>query len=149
MKYLRLALLLFLTLLLSVRGAVAAAMMCPPAGPSPHLSAVAVTPELAAPVNAAGKATDHSPGHDHRHGNALHLHTHAGLGGDVADDHAIPLNSQDKCDLCAASCCATTLMSAPLQALQPPQTMMRVPPGHGAPVPSFFSDGQERPPRSI
>lgn len=135
MKTLRLCLLLLLVLLLPIRGAVAAAMMCPPA-------------VGAAQVDVAGHLHDTGHGgvqlehgHDHAaaHGQAGHGEHHGAGGG----------TSQDKCNLCAASCFVTPLVGEAFTAPQPPLEAARVLPQADAAAASFLSGGLERPPRSI
>jgi len=58
-------------------------------------------------------------------------------------------SSADKCNLCVAFCSVTPLLSE-LPAVPAPQEMTAVSfPSYAAVSPSFFSDGEERPPRSI
>jgi hypothetical protein len=130
-KLLRLCLLLLLVTLLPIRGAVAAAMMCPPTAGAPH----------AMQASDAGHA--HGTGHDHvhaaDHGHAEHgEHHEAGAG-----------TPQDKCNLCAASCFVTPLVSEPYAAPPPPMEAARVVPQPDAAAASFVAGGPERPPRSI
>lgn len=122
MKRVRLWLLLFLCVLLPVRGAVAASMAC--AMPMP----VPMQHHLPMP---------HPPMALHGEGHAHHQ----------VPDAATP--AHDKCNLCAASCCLTPLPSQP-PAVAPPLEAAAAPfPAFDAPPVSFLSDGQERPPRSI
>lgn len=139
-KHLRLVLLLLLAVLLPIRGAVAAAMMCPPATGAQQATVM----ERAGGAHADGAVN----GMDHAHG---HGHHHAEPAGESSDghQHSSSVGAQDKCNLCAASCFVTPLVSDPLNAPQPPEVVTRVPPDLNAPAPSFLSDGQERPPRSI
>ena len=75
----------------------------------------------------------------------------AGLHGDglSSGGDADASSPQDRCTLCAAFCSLTPLVgSAP--GLFVPQALPAAPfPALSAPVPSFLSDGQERPPRSL
>lgn len=125
-KILRIWLLVLLAMLLPLRGAIAAALPCEglgqhaPAGRAPmHHHMDAADAQAHAPASA-----DHGP---HRH------------------DHAGP----DKCNLCA-SCCATVPLllafSPTVAALDGPVAYFALVP---APAPTFLSDGQERPPRSL
>jgi hypothetical protein len=158
-KTVRICLLLLLAVLLPVRGAVAAAMLCAPAGVG-----APGEPRMGAqhPAHAMGH---HAMGH---HAMGLHPIGHHAIGhqGDGADAHAAHpavlhgdgLSSvgdpdasgpQDRCTLCAAFCSLTPLVgSAP--GLFVPQALPAASfPALSAPVPSFLSDGQERPPRSL
>lgn len=137
----RLWLLLLLAVLLPLRGAMAAAMLCPPAGAGSPTEAVAGTHhhehehEDAAPAGAD-------------HGEArLAAHAH---GASSAHDHgaATPAMADD-CDLCAAFCSVATVLSSP-PAFDAAQDLGAFPyPNANAPSPSFVSSGPERPPRSI
>ena len=138
MRTIRIWLLVLLAVLLPVRGAVAAAMLCPPAsadGPS----AVAV----------AGSEMDHHAmdgvdhaAHDHAdHENAEHDSDAPSSGG----HH----DGFGKCNLCCDFCSVTPLLST-LPAVPTPTNLSSASfPALLAPAPSFLSDGQERPPRSI
>ncbi|KQY88305.1 DUF2946 family protein [Pelomonas sp. Root1444] len=120
MKPVRICLLLLFALLLPLRGAVAAAMLCPAGGAGMH-------GELGT-----------QPPMDHAHHGAGHAH----------DDSHHPAGT-DKCTLCAAFCSLTPLPSA---APALPEPLGRIAVGltdHAAPPPDFFSDGQERPPRTF
>jgi len=119
-KNLRIWLLVLLAILLPLRGAIAAAAPCVGTGhPAP---------------------VEHAQMHHHMEaaqieiGHAHHHHDHAGA---------------DKCNLCS-SCCSTApliLTFAPTVAALDGQSADF--PLVQAPAPTFLSDGQERPPRSI
>lgn len=129
MRTARLCLLLFLALLLPLRGAVASAMLCgaglPPAAAHAHHHA------QQAPD---GAAAGHGAEHHHAHHAPAPTHD------------AQP--AADTCNLCAASCGLTPLPSAPPAVLAPPEGAAAPFPEVDAPPASFLSDGQERPPRS-
>lgn len=129
MKLLRIWLLVLLATLIPVRGAVAAAMLCSAAGPGSQGELRVMDPRAAGGVHDA-EAQAH-----HRHdGGAGHDHKAA---------------QKDKCNLCAASCALTPLLSEPA-GISEPRDLADVPfPSITAPAPSFLSGGQERPPRSI
>ena len=143
-KTVRLCLLLLLAVLLPARGAVAAAMLCAPAGVG-----AAGEPRISShpPSHAMGH---HAMGH-HGDGADTHAAHPAGLHGDglSSGGDADASSPQDRCTLCAAFCSLTPLVgSAP--GLFVPQALPAAPfPALSAPVPSFLSDGQERPPRSL
>jgi hypothetical protein len=122
-KMFRLWLLLLLAMLLPIRGAVAAGMLCPVGG-----FGVKVEAQL-------GK-------HAHSHDGAGHHHDDTGSS---SHDQA---GSTDKCNLCSAFCSVTGLVSSQV-ALAEAQPVPTVFPHIHPPPPSFFSDGQERPPRTI
>ncbi|HEY9029395.1 MAG TPA: DUF2946 family protein [Burkholderiaceae bacterium] len=125
MKTLRIWLLLLLAVLLPVRGALAAAMPC--AGEGLH--------QPAGLVHAGAQLHHHmhAPGDAHAHA-AAHAHAHAGV---------------DKCNLCASCCSATPLpatFSLTIAPLEEPSASF---PALQASTPTFLSEGQERPPRSV
>ncbi|MEO8154449.1 MAG: hypothetical protein ABI605_15370 [Rhizobacter sp.] len=130
MKTARLWLLVFLSLLLPIRGAVAAAMLCPASVGGAQSTASAHLAKMGHHMQAAG-------GEDH----AMHHHgaqERAGHDGSAAE----------KCNLCSDCCSLTPLLSSPLS-LAAPQDFSTISfPDLFAPAPSFVSDGQERPPRS-
>ncbi|HSI49992.1 MAG TPA: DUF2946 family protein [Ideonella sp.] len=126
MKALRLCLLLLLAVLLPLRGAVAAAMLCP-GGQAMQLQL------SAAP---AGMAM-----HDH-----AHMHEHEAQAGQA--HHAQPSGELAKCNTCCDFCAMTPLPATePLLPVAQALANVRYP--HLlAPAPSFVSGGQERPPRA-
>ena len=103
-------------------------MLCPPAG-------VGTQSELR-----LSAADDDAVGHTH----AVDEHTHADAS---HHDHGQP--GSDKCNLCSAFCSITPLLSAMPSVPQPFDLTAASFPDLAAPAPSFLSDGQERPPRSI
>jgi hypothetical protein len=114
-KTLRLWLVLLLAVLIPVRGAVAAAMLCLPS---------------AVPAHAEMQVEDHSH-HEHAdHDGAGH---HAG----------------GQCTLCSACCSSASIPSSVPRVAMPPGLVATTFPNLSAPAPTFLSDGQERPPRSI
>lgn len=136
MKSLRLWLILLLAVLLPLRGTLAAAMMCPVAGTGVQTE-----------VQIAEEA--HDPGHAHSHGASAGDHG-AGHASQAVDHHDIAStgDASDKCNLCSAFCSVTGMVSGTATAAEP-QSVATVFPHLYAPPPSFLSDGQERPPRSI
>lgn len=137
MKAFRFWLLLLLAVLLPLRGAVAAAMLCPVAGSG-------MQSEWRAPSD-THQAMDHVMAHDPAH--AAHAHE-----GDAAEGHHHgdgQGQASDECNMCSAYCSITPLVQAVPglpRPLDPPSVKF---PGLSPPAPSFLSDGQERPPRSI
>ena len=136
MKSLRVWLLVLLTVLLPLRGAMAAAMLCPPAGTGVQTE-----------VHIAGQAHDH--GHSHADGTHDH-HAQLSLESQHSDHHdfASAGDPTDKCNLCTAFCSVTGMVSGQATVAEP-QRVATVFPHLYAPPPSFFPDGQERPPRTI
>ena len=140
MKLLRLWLLVLLAVLLPVRGAMAATMLCAPAGGSHHST----------------EAMDHGSGHgDHAsgHAHADSVHAHADSAHDDApQDHgkgAHDRSTDDKCNLCSASCSSPPLPSASTGVGEPVALASLSYPDLSAPAPTYQSDGQERPPRTL
>ena len=133
----RLCLLVVLAVLLPLRGAVAAAMLCSPTGTGMQ------TELRIQPAAHHAMEQDQGIAHDH-HGSVHHDHAaseHAG------SDQGHP--SSDHCNLCSAYCSITPLLSA-LPTLPHPLDAPAVKfPDIASPAPTFLSDGQERPPRSI
>jgi uncharacterized protein involved in copper resistance len=132
-KILRIWLLVLLAVLLPVRGAVAAAMLCPPAGTGTQT-------ELRLHDHASGHALMDAAEHqyaDHDHGSGVHSH------------HDGSSATTDRCNLCSAFCSVTPLMSSPPTLPLPQEPAAIRFPDFTVPAPSFISDGQERPPRSI
>ena len=124
MKSIRVCLLVLLALLLPIRGAVAAAMLCPMAEAGTQAQQV------------------HGPHEHHDHASS---HSHAA---DHTADHAAA-KVADRCHLCSAFCSLTPLMSGVPTVAAPPGLAATAFPDFSAPSASFLSDGQERPPRSI
>jgi hypothetical protein len=139
-KAFRIWLLLLLAVLLPVRGAVAAAMLCPMAGSGLQSEAGLLA--------VAHPAMDHAMPHDPAHAQHEDEHEHAAAG-HHDHDHGQGHAASDECNMCSAYCSLTLLVSeaqgfpAPLDA---PAVRF---PDLSSPAPTFLSDGQERPPRSI
>ncbi len=135
MKNLRHALLILLMLLLPLRGAVAAAALCPLADAAPA-TAMATNPSMVAgpaghAMGAHRDAADQGAGAEADHGAGHH-----------ADSH-------DKCNLCSACCAATPLMSTVPAPFEPLAAAAVGFPALQAAAPSFIVTGPERPPRSV
>ncbi|WP_374564695.1 hypothetical protein [Ideonella sp.] len=132
MKVIRIWLLVLLAALLPARGAIAAAMLCPPAAVGSDTMLMQHGHQDHAPHDHADSAQhgDHGGTHDHTH------------------DSKGPAG-HDKCNLCSACCSATPLLSAMPSVPQPHGLAAASFPDVSAPAPSFLSDGQERPPRSF
>lgn len=129
MRTVRIWLLLLLAVLIPVRGAVAAAMLCLPAAGSEQ---------------AAVQLQDHS---HHEHGaHAAHSSADDDAGHDgPANGH----HASGQCTLCSACCSSASLLSSVPVVAVPPGLVAASFPDLSAPAPTFLSDGQERPPRSI
>lgn len=145
MKALRLFVLLLLAVLLPLRGAVAATMVCAEPG------------EANQTVMAVGAAhhdmhSGHPHGSDHDvSSDAQATHgDHAVHPPSVADSHDDGAwAASDTCHICASGCHAAALATTAPVVAGPVMTAKVVFPTISAPAPAFQSDGQERPPRSI
>ncbi len=126
-KTLRIWLVVVFAVLLPVRGALAAAMLCPMTAPA-----------STAASNAQHAAMGHSmPDATPDHARMAH--------GQV---DAQPTSAPDNCNLCCDFCSVTALAnSLPTLPTAPAHATLSFP-DLSAPAPSFLSDGQERPPRS-
>jgi hypothetical protein len=134
-KHLRVLLMLLLVVVLPVRGAMAAAMLClPQDGPQNQ------------EVMVQHLGGEWSQSHDHaQHGDGHHSradHTQAGQDDDLASGTA------DDCNLCASFCSLTPLASTAPD-LRHPWAQAALNPAPSVPAPSFVSDGEDRPPRTI
>jgi hypothetical protein len=128
-------LLVFLAALLPIKAALAATMLCPPAG-------VGTQGELRAVQGSAAGFHDGSPVRSvHEH--PAHEH------GSAASDRDVPPGPHDPCSVCSAFCSVTPLVGGLPSVFAPPTRSVGVFPDLSAPPPSFLSDGQERPPRTI
>jgi hypothetical protein len=132
-KAIRVWLLVLLAVLLPLRGALAAAMLCPVAdnGVQVELQVVAHTHH----------------GSDRQAVEAIHGHGD-GQGGATANHHSADANSGETCNFCSAFCSVPGLVGAALVLSSPQLSSPGFPPLY-APPPSLVLDGQERPPRSI
>jgi len=137
-RTLRIWLLVLLAVLLPVRVAVAAAMLCPPASANGQSGVGTAVSEVDPHTR---DAVDHAA---HEHAN----HQHAGHDSDApsAGEHH---DGFGKCNLCCDFCSMTPLLSTLPSVPTPPSLSSVAFPAFLAPAPSFLSDGQERPPRSI
>ena len=138
MKAFRLWLLLVLVVLLSVRGAVAAAMLCNVAGSGVQAEVTAVEHPLG--HHQANQAMAHDHGSDHGHAGAA-----ADAPSDPQGHHDV---GSDKCNLCSAYCSLTPLVGAVPALAEPLDLTAAQLAAPTSPAPSFVSDVQERPPRT-
>jgi hypothetical protein len=135
-KSLRIWLLLLLVVLLPVRGAVAAAMLCPPSDAGSPMEVV---------------VSDHHVGPEVVNGAAHHDHAqdhHAMTGGEQGHG-ASQLHAPENCNLCSAICSFTPMVNSPPQVAAPQEIAAVAFPDLDVPALSFLLNGQERPPRSI
>ncbi|MEJ7930137.1 hypothetical protein WG922_09135 [Ramlibacter sp. AN1015] len=126
-------LLLLLAVLLPARGALAVSMPC--SGPPAHVQAQA---------QPSGHGHEHVTQESSSHHDAT-AHEHTGTGDAGGHGHT---GASDKCNLCAASCSVTGLVSGSVTVaeLQPVSTVF---PHLYVPPASFVPEGQERPPRTV
>lgn len=117
-----------MAILLPIRGAVAATMLCPEGEGTDTAVLVAVD----------GRHDMHS---DHA---ASHHHTAK----DVTDDSS-SVKHPTTCQFCASGGCMASIVGAVLSLGQHSLTSSVYFPALTAPVPAFQSDGQDRPPRTI
>jgi hypothetical protein len=129
-KAFRLWLLLVLVVLLPVRGAVAAAMLCNVAGSG---------------VQAEVPAVEHPLGHHQAEQAMAHDHAAADAPSDPQGHHDA---GSDKCNLCSAYCSLTPLVGAVPAFAEPLDLTAAQLAAPASPAPSFVSDVQERPPRT-
>lgn len=138
MKLLRIWIVVLLAVLLPIRGAMAAVMPC---APSSGVSQA----EMHVQVDA-----DEADGHRHHagHGDAVQAGEHA------AHDHDDPSSpdhdhASQKCNMCSASCSVPPMPAASAGLIEPTVLTEASYPELAAPAPTFQSDGQERPPRTL
>lgn len=128
MKTVRILLLVLLAMLLPFRGVVAAAVPVADAADGSRI-------ELRL--------------HQHSHLDSHAAHCESGHAHGAHGEHEHPFGGWGECSLCAASCSTSSLMSA-VPTLAPPVSFVALEfPSLHVPAPSFLSDGQERPPRSL
>ena len=129
---------MLLAALLPVRGAMAAAMMCPPQLGTPALELTTHAPAV------------HAHEHKHEH---KHLHQHEGAASPHASIEKGPAQhdhddgqGHERCSLCASCCSAVRLMSTLVRLPQALAAAQSFPPVF-APAPRFLSGAEERPPK--
>jgi hypothetical protein len=134
-KYLRTFILILLAVLLPVRGAVAAAMLCP--GESMTIATVVVAEHGHHDMHAGQDVqSHHTATHDHSHG---HPSNDSPSG-----------THQSACQFCAGGgCCVTPLAFAPPAVVSPMLITSAAFPALTARVTVHYPDGQDRPPRTI
>jgi len=136
-KSLRLCFVLLLAVLLPLRGAFAAGLLCPVAN---HAAPAEARLVQHAHAHADMEGLDH--GHQH-HQHSAQVHA----AGDT-QSHSAGHADAGKCNLCCDLCSVTGLAGAGITVASPPGPAA-VFPQLGAPPPSFIAEGEERPPRSI
>jgi len=126
-KVLRLILIVVLAVLLPLRGVVAASMLCPEGRGA----------------GAAVQAVDDHDHHGHHEGDA-----HADHGHDHGQEEGASSDHAGGCNSCAASCCASALLSDMPRLPGSPEAVAADFPTLDEPAADHPSDGQDRPPRS-
>lgn len=151
-KSLRIFLLVLLALLLPVRGAVAATMVCATAGQAGGLAASAAHGPLGLHTDGAGPAAGHLQHAVHAASDHPVQHLHAGAA-DGAMDGAVDGASEgagsDSCPICASGCGLTALLTAVPCTVGEPLAAQAPFPGVAVPALDFQLDGLDRPPRTI
>jgi hypothetical protein len=133
-KHLRTVILVLLTVLLPVRGAVAATMLCAGAAPV-HGTVAAVGDAGHDPHAGHGMAAPHTGAHESAHADA--------------PDDAPSGGHASACQFCAGGgCCVTPLAFAPPAVQSPHRVTVAVFPTLTARVTAHYPDGQDRPPRT-
>lgn len=129
MKHLRIIILIMLSILLPIRGAVAATMLC---ADGEELGTAAVVAE--------------HDGHD-MHADHAAAHHHAG---DVAPEADTSQGDHPAtCHFCASGCCMAAIVGTGPSLGEPSLASSVIFPALTARIPAFQSDGQDRPPRTI
>ena len=136
MKLFRFWLLIVLAVMLPLRGAMAGAMLCAPAGSGIQSEAIVAGHDAGGHHDVFDAAA-----HDHARGDHSVHHGHESGGG--------LLVSPDSCNFCSAYCSLTPIVSSLPTLVAPNDLAAAAFPELRARVASFLSDGQERPPRSI
>lgn len=135
-RSLRILVLLVLATLLPLRGALAAALMCPPAAAGAQVE--------------VGLHEAHMQHHAANDAFVAHRHHAADMGNaQSAGLDEWSAAAQDKCDVCSTFCSATPMLGALPQLTLAQDLAQAHSPALDAAAPSFLSDAQERPPRSI
>ncbi|TAM17996.1 MAG: hypothetical protein EPN62_19730 [Candidimonas sp.] len=133
MKRPRIWLLILLAILLPIRGAVAAGMLCE-----------------APDAYAATASHSHQPANGH-----IPVHADVQPAQDATHDgtfvsHGTSFGDADSCNLCVVFCCSVTAMVSQVLTVPAPLDLASAPiPVFAAAAPSFVPDGFERPPRTI
>lgn len=142
MKLLRIWFVVLLAVLLPIRGAMAATMPCAPTSAAAQVGMY---------VEAAD--ADHGDAHPHHSDHAAQMaavdasdHSAHDHGSQSSSDHD---HKSQKCNMCSASCSVPPMPSASAGISEPMVLTDASFPSLAAPAPSFLSDGQERPPRTI
>lgn len=137
MKNLRVVILVLLALLLPIRGAMAAAMLCPGDGSGPSSAAAVEQVHVVMPA-------EHG-----LHDAQATAHHHPSDGDASDDDTSVSDGQPTACQVCASGCCLTPLAFAPPSVQARVLTTSAVCPALSLAIPAFESGGEDRPPRTI
>ncbi|MEP6874860.1 MAG: hypothetical protein ABI887_10890 [Burkholderiales bacterium] len=129
MKHLRILILVLMSILLPIRGAVAATMLCP-VGEGTSTAALFA-----------------EQGHDEMH--ADHSVTHHHASGEAPNDEPSSGEHPTTCHFCASGCWMASIVGMVPSLGQPGLTSSVTFPALTTRIPVFQSDGQDRPPRTI
>jgi len=140
-KHLRTFILVLLAVLLPIRGAVAAALLCP-GGVKTDVTVVVGEHGHYAQHLDHGTPMDHSASHEHH--SASHDEAHDATTG----DESATGGGTGTCQFCASGCCMASMVGSVPSLGQPVVTGSAVFPMLAVPVAAFQSDGQDRPPRT-
>lgn len=144
MKLIRVLVLLLVALLLPIRGAVAATMVCAEMGGMGQRLASTAHAHQALHLDGADSVVDH------HHGDAqAHADHHAHGAPEHAATDAPDGSASDTCHICASGCGVAALLTAfpsPWVATPVARTLF---PSLSVPALDFQLDGQDRPPRSF
>jgi hypothetical protein len=133
-KHFRIFILVLMSLLLPIRGAVAATMLCPE-GEGPSTAAVV------AEQGHHDMRADHEMHADH----AASHHHDTGATHDDSSSGEHPTN----CHFCASGCCMASMVGTAPSLGAACLTSSITVPALTTRIPAFQSDGQDRPPRTI
>jgi hypothetical protein len=134
-KRLRIVILVLLSVLLPIRGALAATMLCADGAGTGNSTSVVAHEGHGMHAGHAMQAGD-APAHQHAVAEAPNADASSA-------DHATT------CHLCASGCCMASIVGAVPTIAQPGLNSTVIFPTLDVRVPAFQSDGQERPPRTI
>lgn len=143
MKAFRVFLLLLLSLLLPIRGGLAATMACGEGGHGPGGAAMAHGHPGWQPAGQPQAPDLHGQAADAQGGATLHDHSHH----DHSHDDGPSASVGDACSVCASGCHAAALAGPSPALLQARVVAVVAFPALDVPVPGFLPDGLERPPR--
>jgi hypothetical protein len=134
-RIVRIWLLLLLAVLLPLRSAVAAAMLCPVAETGSQVELRLHDHSLGHEAMDESAQVDHASMYPDHFANGHHQHDEAG--------------QPDKCNLCSAFCSVTPLVGSQPALFAPLDIAAVSFPDLSAPAATFLCGGQDRPPRSI